>query len=130
MELFILPEDINSTKDSFEYSYDNGLTLPERLIDTLKYSSKPFIRDRIVYVDKDYVAYASLYIERIPVKKKYKVVIDNIRRKEYFNEPLSDNEKKDLDKALNGIQYTAEKIKYIKSCGGEIKDGSLTGKFI
>ena len=78
------------------------------------------------------MAYASLYIRRKPAvgKQTYEVKIDNIRRKEYFNEPLSDRDKQDLDKISNGIKYIQEKAKYIKSCGGDIEKASFTGKFI
>lgn len=84
----------------------------------------------MVYIDKDYIAYASLYIKRIPGKGKYEVKIDNIRRKEYCDEPLSDRDKEDINRIVGGIKYIQEKAKYIKDCGGDVTSYSLTGKFV
>src|SRR5690554_4914066 len=130
MNLLIDEGDINIS-NNIDYDYEKGLSLPENLLKVLRYSTKPFVEERIVFIEKDYVAYASLYIRRKPAlgKQTFEVKIDNIRRKEYYDEPISDNS---LSKAIDGIKYTAEYIKYVKDCDPDININKiqLTGKWI
>jgi len=130
MNLLIDEGDINIS-NNIDYDYEKGLSLPENLLKVLRYSTKPFVEDRIVFIEKDYVAYASLYIKRKPAvgKQTYEVKIDNIRRKEYYDEPIKGD---DYNRAIDGIKYTAEYIKYVKDCDPDIDidNINLTGKWI
>ena len=114
--MFIKFDDIYCS-NTIDYSYDRGLSLPKKLIESLKYSSKPFEEDSIVYIEKDYVVYASLKVQKVVVKGGVEVEITDIRCKEYCNEPLTDREIQDLEKISEGIKYIQEKTKYTKECG-------------
>ena len=113
-----------------EYDEEKGLTVTERLADYLEYSNKEVKLEEKVYIAKDYVAYCDITIKRNPVEKNYIIEVDNIRRKEYFDDPLSETEKEQLNKIANGINEIKKKSKYIKECGGDIEDHSFTPKFL
>ena len=104
--------------------------MPENLINLLKYSNKPFEKDEIVYIQKDYVAYASLKVQKVAVKGGVEVQITNIRRKEYYDEPLTDADRRDLEKISEGVKYMREKAENIQKCGWDIQKYSYTRKFV
>ena len=124
-------EDISIT-DMAEFSYDKGLSLPGKLIDELKYGKKKLLnKEKILYIQEEYVAYADIKIKLINRRRdSVDIEFANIRRKEYYDEPLSDKDKKDLEKITGGIKEIQAKAEYIKKCGGDIHKYSFTGKFI
>ena len=98
----------------------------------------------IIYVTKEYVAYANAKLEFTPKNKQGKerfkynpeymkgnthypnvfcaVEVSNIRRKEFFNNP---DPVEGAEKIAAGMKEITDYKDYIKDCGDEVKKGDI-----
>jgi len=121
--------DIDESENITEYSCEKGLTLPKTVKNYMRYAKNDLSKERIVYIHDDFVAYADMKL--IGIKPtKYELKISNIRRKEYYDEPLTGQDKRDLEKIGEGLEYIREKAKYIRENDGKVENNSFTTNFI
>ena len=114
---------------NIDYTKGKGLQVTEEVAEVLKYSSTEINFKEKVYICDEYVAYCDIRVKRNAVDKNYTVEVSNIRRKEYFDDPIPGSE---LSTAINGIKHIKEHADYIKSCGNEVDRSNhpFTGDFI